>query len=86
MCPRVDTQPKDPHHHSRGYWAVLMRFNTWLDEELAPQDANSLVIMDNARIETQALIQAHRCYTYLLIRHPVEHKFANIKKLRSYNG
>ena len=71
------------------------RFNTWLDEELSPHlDANSVVIMDNARIhktlETQALIQACGASVLYLPPYspdynPVEHKFANIKKLRSYN-
>ena len=71
------------------------RFNTWLDEELSPHlDANSLVIMDNARIhkttETQALIQTRGASVLYLPPYspdynPVEHKFANIKKLRSYN-
>ena len=71
------------------------RFNTWLDEELSPHlDANSLVIMDNARIhktnQTQALIQACGAKVLYLPPYspdynPVEHKFANIKRLRSYN-
>ena len=71
------------------------RFNTWLDKELSPHlDAKSVVIMDNARIhktrKTQALIQ--RCGAKVLYLppyspdyNPVEHKFANIKRLRSYN-
>ena len=72
------------------------RFNTWLDEELSPHlDAKSVVIMDNARIhkttETQALIQACGASVLYLPPYspdynPVEHKFANIKKLRSYNA
>ena len=72
------------------------RFNTWLDEELSPHlDAKSLVIMDNARIhktaETQALIQACGAKVLYLPPYspdynPVEHLFANIKKLRSYNA
>ena len=72
------------------------RFNTWLDEELSPHlDAKSVVIMDNARIhkteQTQALIQ--RCGAKVLYLppyspdyNPVEQKFANIKRLRSYNA
>ncbi len=71
-------------------------FNTWLDEELSPHlDAKSVVIMDNARIhkteQTQALIQG--CGASLLYLppyspdyNPVEHQFANIKRLRSYNA
>ena len=71
-------------------------FNTWLDEQLCPHlDANSVVIMDNARIhkteQTQALIQG--CGASLLYLppyspdyNPVEHQFANIKRLRSYNA
>ena len=72
------------------------RFNTWLDEELSPHlDTNSVVIMDNARIhkteQTQALIQACGASVLYLPPYspdynPVEHKFANIKKLRSYNA
>ena len=70
-------------------------FNAWLDQELCPRlDAKCVVIMDNARIhktgETQALIQA--CGASLLYLppyspdyNPVEHQFANIKRLRSYN-
>lgn len=71
------------------------RFNTWLDEELSPHlDANSLVIMDNARIhkteQTHALIQDYGASVLYLPPYspdynPVEHKFANIKRLRSYN-
>ena len=77
-----------------GSWNA-QRFNTWLDEELSPHlDAKSLVIMDNAPIhkttETQALIQAWGAKVLYLPPYapdynPVEHKFANIKRLRSYN-
>ena len=71
-------------------------FNRWLDHELCPLlDANSVVIMDNARIhktvETQALIEG--CGATLLYLppyspdyNPVEHDFANLKRLRSYNA
>ena len=71
-------------------------FNTWLDEELSPHlDAESVVIMDNARIhkteQTQALIQACGAKVLYLPPYspdynPVEHKFANIKRRRSYNA
>ena len=71
------------------------RFNRWLDQELCPfLDNKSLVIMDNARIhktaETQALIQASGASLLYLPPYspdynPVEHQFANIKRLRSYN-
>ena len=55
----------------------------------------SVVIMDNARVhkttETQALIQARGASLLYLPPYspdynPVEHKFANIKRLRSYNA
>ena len=72
------------------------RFNTWLDEALSPHlDAKSVVIMDNARIhktaETQAVIQACGAKVLYLPPYspdynPVEHKFANIKRVRSYNA
>ena len=72
------------------------RFNTWLDEELSPHlDANSVVIMDNARIhktpKTQTLIQGCGAKVLYLPPYspdynPVEHQFANIKRVRSYNA
>ena len=72
------------------------RFNTWLDEALSPYlDANSIVIMDNAHIhkthQTQALIQGCGAKVLYLPPYspdynPVEHLFANIKRLRSYNA
>lgn len=71
------------------------RFNKWLDQELCPfLDTQCVVIMDNARIhktvETQALIQASGASLLYLPPYspdynPVEHQFANIKRLRSYN-
>ena len=70
-------------------------FNTWLDQELSPLlDANRVVIMDNARIhktlETRTLIEGYGAALLYLPPYspdynPVEHLFANIKRLRSYN-
>lgn len=70
-------------------------FNRWLDSELCPfLDDKSLGIMDNAPIhktaETQALIQASgesllELPPYSPDYNPLEHQFANLKRLPSYN-
>ena len=71
-------------------------FNAWLREGLCPLlNAKSVVIMENARIHktpgTRALIEG--CSASLLYLppyspdyNPIEHDFANLKRLRSYNA
>lgn len=71
------------------------RFNTWLECQLCPQlGENYLVILDNARIHrterTQELIEATGASLLYLPPYspdynPIEHDFANIKRLREYN-
>ncbi len=71
------------------------RFNTWLEYELCPRlDENHLVILDNARIHkthrTRDLIGASGASLLYLPPYspdynPIEHDFANIKRLREYN-
>ena len=72
------------------------RFNVWLRDELCPKlSSKHLVIMDNARIHktelTRQLIET--CGTELLFLppyspnyNPIEHDFANIKRLRDYKA
>ncbi len=72
------------------------RFNTWLECQLCPQiGENHLVILDNARIHktqrTQELIEATGAKLLFLPPYsqednPIEHDFANIKRLRKYNS
>ena len=72
------------------------RFNTWLEQELCPLlRADHLVIMDNARFHkterTQELIEATGAKLLYLPPYspdynPIEHDFANIKRLRKYNS
>ena len=71
------------------------RFNTWLEYELCPHlDENHVVILDNARIHkthrTRDLIGASGASLLYLPPYspdynPIEHDFANIKRLREYN-
>lgn len=71
------------------------RFNSWLEQELCPHlRPHHLVIMDNARFHkterTQELIEttgAKLLYLppYSPDYNPIEHDFANIKRLRKYN-
>ena len=71
------------------------RFNKWLQEELPLLSLDHLVIMDNARIHKTArpreLIEA--CGAELLFLppyspdyNPIEHDFATIKRLCTYNA
>ncbi len=70
-------------------------FNRWLECELCPHlGADHLVIMDNARIHrtqrTKELIEATKASLLYLPPYspnydPIEHDFANIKRLREYN-
>ncbi len=72
------------------------RFNTWLEQALCPcLCADHLVIMDNARFHktdrTQELIEATVAKLLFLPPYspdynPIEHDFANIKRLRKYNS
>ena len=72
------------------------RFNTWLEQELCPHlRPEHLVIMDNARFHkkerTQHLIEATGAKLLFLPPYspdynPIEHDFANIKRLRKYNS
>lgn len=71
------------------------RFNKWLECQLCPRlEENHLVIMDNARIHrtqrTRELIEASGAALLYLPPYspdynPIEHDFANIKRLREYN-
>ena len=72
------------------------RFNTWLEGELCPRlSSEHLVIMDNARIHktehTRELIENTGAEILFLPPYspdynPIEHDFANIKRLREYNA
>ena len=72
------------------------RFNKWLQEALCPLlSSEHLVIMDNARIHkterTRELIEAVGAEILFLPPYspdynPIEHDFANIKRLREYNA
>ena len=72
------------------------RFNTWLEGELCPHlSSEHLVIMDNARIHkterTRELIENTGAEILFLPPYspdynPIEHDFANIKRLREYNA
>ena len=72
------------------------RFNKWLQETLCPLlSSEHLVIMDNARIHkterTRELIEAVGAELLFLPPYspdynPIEHDFANIKRLRTYNA
>ncbi len=72
------------------------RFNTWIEQELCPHlKAEHVVIMDNARYhkteQTKELIEktgAELLYLppYSPDYNPIEHDFANIKRLRQYNS
>ncbi len=72
------------------------RFNTWLRDELCPKlTSKHFVIMDNARIHKKALTRQliETCGAELLFLppyspdyNPIEHDFANIKRLREYNA
>ena len=71
------------------------RFNNWLECHLCPRlGANHLVIMDNASIHrtqrTRELIEGSGASLLYLPPYspdynPIEHDFANIKRLREYN-
>ncbi len=71
-------------------------FNTWLRDELCPRlSSKYLVIMDNTRIHktqlTRQLIEASVAELLFLPPYspdynPIEHDFANIKRLREYNA
>ena len=71
------------------------RFNKWLECELCPHlGADHLVIMDNACIHrtqrTKELIEASGASLlylppYSADYNPIEHDFANIKRIREYN-
>lgn len=72
------------------------RFNTWLEQELCPHlNAEHVVIMDNARYHktkrTKELIEKTGAELLFLPPYspdynPIEHDFANIKRLRQYNS
>ena len=72
------------------------RFNTWLETSLCPRlSSKHLVIMDNAPIHrtkrTRELIEATGATVLFLPPYspdynPIEHDFANIKRLREYNA
>ena len=72
------------------------RFNTWLEASLCPRlSSKHLVIMDNAPIHrtkrTRELIEATGAELLFLPPYspdynPIEHDFANIKRLREYNA
>ena len=72
------------------------RFNTWLEQVLCPQiNAKHVVILDNARYHktelTKELIEKTGAELMFLPPYspdynPIEHDFANIKRLRQYNS
>ena len=69
-------------------------FNDWLAEQLCPRlTAKQVVILDNARLhktpKTQALIEASGAQLMFLPPYspdynPIEHDFANIKRIQQY--
>ena len=71
-------------------------FNDWLAEELCPRlNAKHIVILDNARLhkthQTRELIEAAGALLMFLPPYspdynPIEHDFANIKRIREYQS
>ena len=71
-------------------------FNAWVETYLYPQlSETSVVVLDNAKIHktywTRELIEASGAELLFLPPYssdynPIEHDFANIKRLREYNA
>lgn len=71
-------------------------FNAWLEAYLCPRlSASDVVVLDNAKIhktrQTRELIEASGAEVLFLPPYspdynPIEHDFANIKRLREYNA
>ena len=72
------------------------RFNTWLKNKLCPKlSSKHIVIIGNARLHKKELTRQliETCGAELLFLppysldyNPIEHDFANIKRLREYNA
>ena len=73
-----------------------MCFNAWLEAYLCPRlSVSDVVVLDNAKIHktrrTRELIEASGAEVLFLPPYspdynPIEHDFANIKRLREYNA